>query len=172
MRDWKRTDDLVLEKKGLELRVDGDPDVESQSRRDDDDEHHPGPIPDVEADEQVRGGDGASSDSRAEFPEGEVVTSCRMRGRPRKDKVRHTERDGGLVQAIEHIAEEPSPGPFFAEDAATIKLRVSHRRLGVDVLVEDTENSDRQRCEDEVEEHEKGVLVKVGRVEAGIESPS
>jgi hypothetical protein len=73
-KEKQLTDELVLEGENLELRVDGDPDMESERRGDDDDEHHPCPVANVETDEEVGRGDGAGGDCRSELPDAEVVT--------------------------------------------------------------------------------------------------
>jgi hypothetical protein len=131
-----RTDELVLESEDRELGVDGDPDVEDEAGTDDDDPSNPRPIPDVETDEEVGGGDGTGGDGRSELPDGDVVTFYRVTCRPGEEEVRDEEADAGLIESVEHEPEERRSRPLLAEDTATIELREGERDARADVLVE------------------------------------
>lgn len=116
------TDELVLEGENFELRVDGDPDVESECRGNDDDEHHPGPVANVQTDEEVGRGDGAGGDSRSEFPNAEIATGDGEGGGERINHVGHEERDERLVETVQHEEVELEASPLEPEDATAIEL--------------------------------------------------
>lgn len=97
--------------------------MEGESRCDDDDKDHPGPVARVQADVEVGERHGAGCHGGAELPETPVVPVDRERRRPQVDKEGYEEGDGGLVQPVEHEGEELDARPLEAEDAATIQLR-------------------------------------------------
>lgn len=135
---WKRerTSDFVLEEERLELRVNDDPDVEEQARADNDDEDHPSPIADVKTDEKVGRRDRTGCDGCTELPDAEVVSAGVESGRGAVNEEGDEERDGGLIESVEHEAEEDRSGVLLAFDAATIKFRICESGGSADILIE------------------------------------